>query len=204
MSNTNRHVDTGKHLMMFADEVQISCSDCGAPGVVRANWIPYKWHAHFKCSNCHLALSSEAGDWIGPICLSGRRPCGHCGHRWLTPCVEYAVAPAELPAQIPASCPECGRQTLVDAVLARSFPEDRCCDPHLGLRLRLAVDTRHGVIWAYNLQHLNELSDYVTAKLRVRQNAGNRAMFSRLPKWMKHAKHRDEIAKALCTLKTLV
>jgi hypothetical protein len=44
---------------------------------------------------------------------------------------------------------------------------------------------------------LEELTGYVSGKLRERKGSGNRAMFSRLPKWMKLAKHRVEIVKAL-------
>lgn len=77
-------------------------------------------------------------------------------------------------------------------------------DPHFGLPLRFITNTRYGTVWAYNLKHLDELSRYVGAKLRERQGAGNGSMFSRLPKWMKLAKHREEIAKALGKLSALV
>ena len=203
MKNTERFVDTGKRLTGFADEVLVNCADCGIPGVVHATWAPYKWNAKFECSNCHVALSSETGHWVGAVRLSGRQPCGYCGHKWLAPAIEYEAPPSEPLSQLAAECPECGRQTLVKASLARAFPDDKCCDPHFGLPLRLATSTRHGIVWAYNLRHLNELSSYVTAKLRVRQNSGNSAMSSRIPKWMKLAKHREEIAKALCKLNTM-
>lgn len=200
MNNSERFVDTGRFLTAFADEVLVNCTDCGAAGVVHATWSPYRWAADFECSNCHLALSSELGHWVGAVRASGRQPCGYCGHKWLTRSIEYAAPPLEPPTHITAECPECSRQTLVKALLSRTMPEDRCCDPHFGLPLRLATSTRHGTIWAYNLKHLNELSGYVTAKLRVRQNPSNSAMFSRLPKWIKLAKHRAEVAKALSKL----
>ena len=60
---------------------------------------------------------------------------------------------------------------------------------------------RLGTVWAYNSKHIEELLGYVSAKLRVRQRSGNIAMFSRLPKWMKVARHRDEVTKALSRLK---
>lgn len=65
------------------------------------------------------------------------------------------------------------------------------------------MDTRLGTVWAYNQKHVTELTGYVLAKLRVRQNASNKAMFSRLPKWMKLAKHRVEVAKALSKLSAM-
>lgn len=192
-----RHVDQGARLTSFADEVMVVCIQCGAPGVVHANWVPYQWIARFECQQCHLVLSSERKQWVGPVRLSGRQPCGYCGRKWLTPSADYASLQDDIPAELEASCPDCGRTTRVKATLEKLIPDDRCCDPHFGLPLRLATGTRHGVLWAYNHRHLSALSDYVSAKLRVRRNAGNSAMFSRLPKWMKLARHRDEIAKAL-------
>lgn len=203
MSNVHRHLDTGKFLASFADEVLVTCTQCGTPGAVHATWSPYKWSAHFECGNCHLRLSSEAGHWLGPAILSGRQPCGYCGHKWLTPSVEYKTPPVKVPTQIAASCPQCERRTKVNATLTRNFREDYGCDPHFGLPLRLATSSRHGTVWVYNYRHLSELSGYVAAKLRVRQKSGNSTMFSRLPKWMKLAKHRDEIAKALRKLSTI-
>lgn len=203
MENTERFVDTGKLLTGFADEILVNCADCGTPGVVQATWVPYRWKAKFECANCCLTLCSESGDWVGAVRLSGRQPCGYCGHRWLKPAIEYEAPPIEPLSQLVADCPECGRQTLVNASLARTFPTDKCCDPHFGLPLKLAVSTRHGIVWAYNLRHITELSAYVNAKLRVRQNSGNSAMFSRIPKWMKLAKHREEIAKALGKLNNM-
>jgi hypothetical protein len=204
MSKTDRFVDTGKVLNAFAGEVLVTCTHCGASGVVHATWSPYRWHAQFECNNCHLTLSSAAGDWVGPVCQSGRRPCGYCGHKWLTPCIEHEAPPAEPLAHIAVSCPECGHRSLVETSLSRRVPEDHCRDPHFGLHLKLATRTRHGTVWVYNAQHLRELSGYVAAKLRVRQNSRSRAMFSRLPKWMKLAKHRDEISKALGKLNAMV
>lgn len=204
MEASERFVDTGKSLMAFADEVLVSCATCGSQGVVYANWYPYKWAAHFECDECRLKLNSEMGHWVGPVRLSGRQPCGYCGYKWLTPSIEYTTPPADYPTQIAADCHECGHQTFVNASLDRNSPDDRCCDPHFGLPLRLATSTRHGTVWAYNQRHLIELSGYITAKLRTRQKSGNSAMFSRLPKWMKLAKHREEIAKALCRLSAMV
>jgi len=193
----DRFIDTGKHLIQFADEVLVNCVRCGSPGTVVANWIPYKWVAQFDCKHCHLELRSADEDWVGPVRLWGRVPCGYCGHKWLSPYIDYPAPLENPPSSIPASCPQCGHQCLVNASMRRIVPGDQCIDPHFGLPLRLVADTRHGSVWAYNRRHLAELSGYVSATLRVRQGGGNGAMFSRLPKWMKLAKHRDEIAKAL-------
>lgn len=197
MKLTKRFVDTGKQLSAFADEVLVICVKCGSPGTVHATWIPYKWNATFKCSSCDLQLDSAESHWVGATRLSGRQPCGHCGYKWLTPFIDYETLPENPPSQIDAICPQCSHQTKVTASLYRAHSNDQGDDHHFGLPLRLVVNTRHGTVWAYNKRHLNELSDYISAKLRERRDAGNRAMFSRLPKWMKVAKHREDLANAL-------
>src|SRR5687767_2058822 len=130
MNCIERFVDTGKLLTTFADEVLVNCTGCGSPGVVRATRVPHKWNAHFECKKCGLKLDSAMGHWVGAVCLSGSRPCGYCGYKWLTPSIEYATRPEDPPTQISAKCPECGRETWVKASLTRLLPEDRCCDPH--------------------------------------------------------------------------
>ncbi len=200
MNNPERFVDTGKFLSAFADEILVACTGCGAPGVVHATWAPYRWDANFECGQCHLTLSSKLGHWVGAVCSSGRQPCGLCGHQWVSASIEYSAPPAEPPTQLKAECARCGGQTLISVSTTRQLREARCCDPHFGLPLRLATSTRHGTVWAYNLRHVQELSGYVSARLRVRQDSSNSAMFSRLPRWMKLAKHREEIAKALSKL----
>lgn len=197
MSIESRHVDKGKFLSAFADEILVNCSACGAHAVVIASWAPYVWRASFACCRCALKLDSALGDWVGPVRLTGRQPCGYCGFKWLAPTIEYPTKPDPLPTQVATPCPQCSETRLVNVSLSRRLPVDRCCDPHFGLPLRLAINTRHGVVWAYNPRHLHELLAYISAKIRVRQFTSNRSMFSRLPRWMKLAKHREEIIKAL-------
>lgn len=209
MTAPKRFLDTGDRLISFAmDEVQVLCPRCKSPGIVQASFDRYRtpsWHNRFSCTQCCLALSSEAHHWLGPIRLQGRRPCGFCGHQWLMPCLHYASPPASLPEHLTATCPACKRQTEVSVAMSRELPQDRCIDPHFGLPLRLTTPTRHGTVWAYNRRHLAALDAFVNADLRETQgsNYSNHTLFSVLPKWMKLAKHRSEIAKALLKLRTM-
>jgi hypothetical protein len=57
------------------------------------------------------------------------------------------------------------------------------------------------ILWAYNLQHLDLLESYVSAKLRERKPNVNRSVASRLPNWIKRAKNRGEILKSIGHLK---
>ncbi|MEM6292567.1 MAG: hypothetical protein AAGA54_14940 [Myxococcota bacterium] len=59
-------------------------------------------------------------------------------------------------------------------------------------------------LWAYNVSHLRWLRRYIAASLRpaARSEEGwaNRSLGSRLPRWMKLAKNRDAVLRALGTL----
>jgi len=52
-------------------------------------------------------------------------------------------------------------------------------------------------LWAYNRPHLAYLKRYVEADLREEGVAGKRGLASKLPKWMKAAKNRDEVLKCI-------
>jgi hypothetical protein len=58
------------------------------------------------------------------------------------------------------------------------------------------------VLWAYNAEHLNVLEEYVSAHLRERgHSVTHMTMLERLPKWIKDAKHRDEVLRAIGRLR---
>lgn len=75
-------------------------------------------------------------------------------------------------------------------------------DWYFRLPLWLAVSCCGETLWAYNEKHLEFIEDYVGAKLRERKPFVNKSMASRLPNWIKSAKNRDEILKAIKKLKS--
>ncbi|WP_099494955.1 hypothetical protein [Stenotrophomonas maltophilia] len=187
-----RHFDDGRSLQAFADRVAVRCHRCDAPGWVIARWEPYRWTARFRCTACSAALDS--GDWVGAVRILGRQPCGFCGHQWLHVCRPIpAGIPA--PASFPARCAQCGRSTEV-AVAMRPLRDAEPADPHFGLPLRLVESTRAGLLWAYNAEHLQALHEYVGATLREGRGH-HRSMFSRLPQWMKLARNRVLLQRAV-------
>lgn len=76
-------------------------------------------------------------------------------------------------------------------------------EPAFGLELRLQTVCAGHVLWAYNPAHLDFLDRYVKADLREREGTMNGSIISRLPRWMKSAKHRDEIHRAITRLRHL-
>ena len=74
--------------------------------------------------------------------------------------------------------------------------------------LWLRTGTRHGELWAYNLQHLDLIRRFVAADLRERApwyDTGQKmTLVARLPAWMKSAKNRDEILRTVDRLRATV
>lgn len=77
-------------------------------------------------------------------------------------------------------------------------------DPYFGYCLTLCVSTRNGLVFAYNQEHINCLKDYISANLRQRTYLNtNKTYFNRLPAWIKSARNRKEILKAILRLEQM-
>jgi hypothetical protein len=81
-------------------------------------------------------------------------------------------------------------------------------DPYFGARLWLQTQTRHGWLWAYDLEHLDQIRRFVAADLRERApwyDTGQKmTLVARLPTWVKSAKNRTEVLRAIERLRASV
>ncbi|MGX5184375.1 hypothetical protein ACWKT5_16505 [Streptomyces avermitilis] len=81
-------------------------------------------------------------------------------------------------------------------------------DPYFRAPLWLQTGTRHGRLWAYNLEQLDYLGRFVGAPLRERApwyDTGQKMTYvARLPAWIKSAKNRDEVLRAIHRLRVSV
>lgn len=94
--------------------------------------------------------------------------------------------------------PEVWGAGLVGAVLGGSE------DPFFQRPLWLQTRCVGQILWAYNEEHVAELSAYVAAQLRERDGVRpTRAMFARLSAWMKRSDNRSEVLAGLETLREL-
>ena len=78
-------------------------------------------------------------------------------------------------------------------------------DSYFGVNLWLQTDCVGKSLWAFNKRHLEYLEGFVSAKHRQRnpnnETWKNSSLASRLPKWLKLAKNREQILKAIEVLK---
>lgn len=110
-------------------------------------------------------------------------------------------------------CPACtaqavvvsGRLVCTDCAHVRPYERIWCWDdsrfvPDLWLRTSCAGHT----LWALNTQHLDLLESYVTATLREdppSTSVRRMTVLAKLPAWLKSAKHRDEVLRAVRRLR---
>ncbi|MFI6564056.1 hypothetical protein [Streptomyces sp. NPDC050534] len=77
-------------------------------------------------------------------------------------------------------------------------------DPYFDVHLWLQTETRHGWVWAYNLEHLDLIRRFVQAPLREGipwHDRGRRmTVVARLPAWMQQAKNRDEVLRGIARI----
>jgi hypothetical protein len=78
-------------------------------------------------------------------------------------------------------------------------------DAYFGLPLWLQTEVGDRLFWAHNLRHLEFIKTFVQATLRERnsdhtQGWRNQSVISRLPEWIKLAKNRKRVLKAIALL----
>lgn len=96
------------------------------------------------------------------------------------------------------ACASCGlSKDCAERDWLRSRKAGEARDPYFGFTLWLQTSCCGELLWAYNQAHLEFLRQYVMASLREREPNRNRSIASRLPRWMKAAANRDEIARCI-------
>ena len=90
-------------------------------------------------------------------------------------------------------------QALKSRVLIQNAP----CDPFFGFDVWYQVETKHGLLWAYNLEHLTVIESYIADIHRTLNGLlyKNNSIGSRLPQWIKNAKNRIYLLKIIAALK---
>ncbi len=108
--------------------------------------------------------------------------------------------------EVRLSCPSCG-YNLAKIAEERTFywGAENPTDSYFGADLLLQTDCAGHSLWAFNKRHLEYLEDFVSAK-NIQRNPNNEtwrnsSLASCLPKWLKSAKNREQILKAIEILK---
>lgn len=215
MHENQRFQDSGKHLIDFGGEYLVHCPKCDAPARIAGGKL--------RCGNCGLALDKPVGgirrsqngryfegistrDWfadVEPRVKRGNstiRPiCRKCGASFEDLKLQPRQNSSSLPQTTSATCLRCNTNNEFSIGWHPFLPADQPRDPLFGCQLLLQKDLKAGMLYAYNSGHAQEYLAFIEAKQRERQpiSTGTSSFFTKLPAWIKSAKNRDAIAKAL-------
>jgi len=178
----------------YMTEFLVVCPKCKKDAIVKTNsgYVPSE--GKLTCYNC---MFSETSKELVRYKMIVKRNCDNCGKPI------YIEIPNQKTTskQVTIPCPHCG--------LSRTFePRNEAyklgykssgfaIDPIFNLPLWIQAEVKGNLFWAYNKRHLHDIKKYVQARLRERQSKGYTTMVERLPKFIKEAKNRDAILKAI-------
>lgn len=202
-----RFQDPGTSIYSYWNHVLVRCPRCKSCAEVRRTGSPLFGPARLTCLACSYTAQAgqEAGSrpsllWRGATRGYIRRRCGHCG-RWL-PNTLTRRRRAQLAQPVRVFCPGCRHTTDVTAEYLSPL-SDEPLDPVFGLPLWLQMPFKGKLLWAYNPEHLRFIKDFVSASLRDKA-LYHRSAASRLPSWIKSAKHREDLLRAITRLEALL
>lgn len=193
---STRYIDEGYPLLHWATSIEAVCPNCGGVGVIDGNPMWRDWHATFRCHSCSHSMKTDRDGWHGPVLGMGKRPCRLCGHKWVQVEKEFEDGSKIKSENVNTKCPRCNSDNDITLEFTRTEPSDHAIDPFFGLELALKEPTRYGIVWAYGAEHLMQLKEFIAAQHRVASGA-KWSYFTRLPKWIKTAKNRKTILKAI-------
>ena len=215
-----RYVDQGIHILeLRSNDHYVRCTQCHSAGVLKykkrddLNCCCYhKEQFIFHCRSCGFYLDTHDPTsehrLNGTYYVNRSEQCHRCGGATVS--AESKISDIKHPPPfIEAKCSLC--HSISKLSVKTSDIRYRPNYTHrigqitiFGLELYLCVATRFGQIFVYNLEHLNILKDYIQADLRERlPNVGNGYYFNCLPAWIKSARNRKEILKAILRLEQM-
>lgn len=170
----------------------VECPDCKREGrVERQSGFAT---AIFTCSNC---MSKKVLSDNVRYRVYVKRNCPDCGNPTFA-----EQSGLKIPVEnLKVTCPHCCLTLEYQPNVEKYWISNDSCglkgDPRFNFPLWLQTEVRGNLFWAYNREHLNEIRVYVEADLRERQTGYAKGMVAWLPQFIKDAKNRADILKAI-------
>ncbi len=165
-----------------------------------ADGVQWRWPVLVKCPRCG-GLATVTGDAVRLTCASCALARGWGGQTLLT-VAEDGVVLQLTPSRGSGGWldPRTGRLWATEL----QWPPGR--EPFFGAELWLQSECCGGrLLWARNLDHLEYLRAFAAGELREDVPAlPFKPLSSKLPTWMKEAKHRGEVVRHLDRLRSTI
>lgn len=206
-----RSEDTGALTSDFTDDVLVVCPSCGERAHVHSG-------TRLICPACGLHKTREkprlfaengtcferapaVNDWYGATRLVATEPsrCKTCGSmvKIKTDIRSADSRPVVWAQESSGDCDNCNTNNIFNGLWVPFFTSNEARERNFGACLYLVEETSKGTLWAYNRKHAEALLDYISADLRGVGNHLTRTMVAMLPAWIKFAKNRKLVEKAL-------
>ncbi|MCX6316889.1 MAG: hypothetical protein NTW29_06345 [Bacteroidetes bacterium] len=181
----------------FMNEFLVECPKCKKDALVQTNGWYLSGDAKLNCTHC-LFFETTASRIRYQALV--KRNCDHCGKA-----IRKKIPNLKKPAvRVKSPCPHCGTVRVMkpnnEPYLLLYKDSGSAADPVFNLPLCLQTNVKGHPFWAYNRRHLQAIKQYTTAKLRERQAIGYTTMVEKLPQFIKDAKNRRAILKAIAGL----
>jgi len=194
MTNVNRYQGDPIRMYDLMDHFIVHCPKCNGKAEIEVNEFLRFKSAKLRCGTCYF---SENVLNRTRYRSSGIGWCLHCSTKLSLKIEERKTQPA----YISANCPECNKKSKIKEnweTFVMKYKDQGIIDPAFGLDLWYQDEVKGEIIWAYNDTHLHEIRNYVKAELRERTtNRFKMTMVEKLPNFIKLAKNRDDVMKAL-------
>ncbi|MEP7197416.1 MAG: hypothetical protein ABI851_12920 [Saprospiraceae bacterium] len=178
----------------FMHECVVYCPKCKSVAIVTIPYFQDYKNSKLLCTSCHF--SEKTKDRIR-YRTTFKNKCANC----LESITKIIDGRKNIPSYVNIICPACKNTNKIkenwEAYILK-YNETGIIDPAFGLPLWYQEAVKENIIWAFNDQHLTEIKKYVTATLRERTtDKFKMTMVERLPDFIKSAKNRDEVIKAI-------
>lgn len=198
---TNTRTDKSfKNLASFSEKILVVCPNCNKQALVSTTLgkytVPYpmwEFHPSFSCNNCFKPIADNS--WFGTLIISpSSGNCEHCG----STLKNESKLVKKYQSKMKVTCQICRQEKIYQTKYVKTYADsNQATDPYFGIQLWLQVPFDTNILWAYNFEHLTYLKEYVGAKLREAASGGKYSLVWRLPNFIKIAKNRDRILKAI-------
>lgn len=193
----HRKDKTSRFLGEFEENILVQCPHCcGQANVLKTGRLVTLNNTFsdgkFRCGHCFKSIDESA--WYGPVNLSTiNKKCGNCGIP-----LDVTVKQDKYQPSMKVKCNSCNNEREYEVKWFGTFANNnQATDPIFGLPLWLQLSVGDNVLWAYNYEHLSHLKEYVSSSLREEKGINGRSMSQRLPNFIKLAKNRPRILKAI-------
>ena len=221
-----RYVDNGlSSLELLKPEIWVCCPKCEHLAKIKETTIASTQKIEVICTYCsyrkklehyrsisydfvnyYFNLNSNIEEWAGACKIAINKKCLNCKEGKYKFEKDY-TRKSIIPRYINVECNFCIKIQAFDHSqfeITKLMANKIGADPYYHFPLYLTTPVRQGLICAFNPQHLQILKNYIQADLRERKYPNyNKSYFSRLPDWIKSARNRKEIVKALLRLEQM-